>query len=125
MSIGVIVFLTILVAGAIVLILACIKAFIDMHRECGDDELPDEPPAEPVAIGARVLSRRMDIRREGSVKLPRHTRLFYVTFLKDDGTTEELSVPEGSFEYCIPYSTGTLVTINGEFFDFGKGENIE
>ena len=125
MSIGIIVLLTLLVAAAVAGIVMAVKAFIDLNSESEEYELSDEPLAEPVAIGARVISRQMDMRRDGSIKIPHHTRVFTVTFLTDDGKTVEYAVPEDLFEYCIPYTTGTLVTLNGEFYYFGEGEDVE
>ena len=49
----------------------------------------------------------------------------YVTFMKFDGSVVEYSVSEEIYKKCIPGTSGILVTINGLFFDFGNGEDIE
>ena len=124
MSVKAIVALAILLLCTIGFIAVIVCDFVNKKRKYDHYVFPDEPLAEPVAVTATVLSKRIGIQRGGSVKLPHHTRVFYVTFLKDDDTTEEFPVTEEMFEHCIPDSTGTLVTIDGHFFDFGEGEDI-
>lgn len=78
-----------------------------------------EAPAEELpckAVGARLVDRRTDARRY---------ELHYVlTFLTDDGEIKEFTVAEEVFLRYTTDQIGTLVTIDGEFFDFGDGEAI-
>lgn len=84
------------------------------------DEPFELPPAD--AIGATVVSKRWEVaksgKRTGNVE-------YYITFLTDDGETVEHEVTETVFEKCAESDTGMLVTVEGKFFDFGDGEEIE
>ena len=81
--------------------------------------------ADPVATPARVMSKYTDIKRTGSYKSPSHQMMYYVVFKQDDGEIKEFAVTPYMFEKCELYSTGMLVTVDGEFFDFGQGEEIQ
>ena len=84
------------------------------HRLC--ELLPAD------AIGATVVSRDWEIAKYGKRT---GTVVYYVTFLTDDGETKEYTVSEEMYQKCTPNATGTLVTVDGKFFDFGDGEEIE
>lgn len=113
--------------GLLAMLVWLIKTIIDSHKYNKKlmkelEEPIEEAPA--VGIGARVMSKRTDILRGGSYRMPSHRVGFYITFLTDDGKTVEHEVGQDVYGRCDLYQTGTLVTINGEFFDFGKGEDI-
>lgn len=86
-------------------------------------ELMTETEPEPVGIGARVISKRTEISYKG-IKIPEHSIVYIVSFLTDKGETKEYSVTEDIYNSLSEQDTGTLVTINNNFFDFGKGESI-
>ncbi len=86
-------------------------------------ELMTETEPEPIGIGARVISKRMDISYRGT-KIPEHNIFYMVSFLTDKGETKEFSVSQDIYNRINEYDTGTLVTINDNFFDFGKGESM-
>lgn len=87
----------------------------------------DEPwtPPEPIAIGARVVGLRVTAGTVGTTKQPTYGAAFLVTFLTDDGERVEYAVPEELYITLTEDETGTLVTLNGDFFDFGEGEDAE
>ena len=53
-----------------------------------------------------------------------HKLVYGVQFLTEDNQTVEYSVPEELYDYIYIGQKGILSTVDGEFFDFGEGENI-
>ena len=49
----------------------------------------------------------------------------YLTSQFEDGEEKEVAVPQESFEKISVGDEGTLVMLNGAFFAFGDGEEIE
>ena len=98
--------------------------FNALRNRKADEDTADEPcellPAD--AIGATVVSKDWEIAKCG-----KHTGtvVYYVTFLTDDGEAKEYAVSEEMYQKCTPNATGMLVTVDGNFFDFGDGEEIE
>lgn len=101
--------------------------FNALRNRKADEETTEEAdtsiellPAD--AIGATVVSKDWEIAKCG-----KHTGnvVYYVTFLTDEGETKEFAVSEEMFQKCTPNATGMLVTVDGKFFDFGDGEEIE
>ena len=86
-----------------------------------DEDTPDDMHAE----AASVVSRRTAGAYPHEQGHRRYKMELYVTFMKFDGSVVEYSVSEEIYKKCIPGTSGMLVTINGLFFDFGKGEDIE
>jgi len=77
-----------------------------------------------VAVGARVIAKTTYIDYKGT-KMPQHNIVYSVEFLTDDGRNIKYDVTKQLFESVHEHDTGKLVTINGNFLDFGKGETIE
>lgn len=50
---------------------------------------------------------------------------FFITFKLDDGSEVEYPVTEELFQKTSENQSGTLVTVNGNFFDFGDGEDVD
>ena len=48
----------------------------------------------------------------------------YITFLLDSGEEKEYLVPEMLFDNVVENEEGTLITLNGNFFDFGEGIGV-
>lgn len=92
-----------------------------------DEETADEgwTPPEPEAYPARVADMRVVIGNVGGNKRPKTDASFLVTFLTDDGTRTEYPVPEELYVTLEVDQTGTLVLLNGGFFDFGSGEEYD
>ena len=86
-----------------------------------DEDTTDDMHAE----AASVVSRRTAGAYPHEQGHRRYKMELYVTFMKFDGSVAEYSVSEEIYKKCIPGTSGMLVTINGLFFDFGKGEDIE
>ena len=88
---------------------------------------PDEAwvAPEPEAYPARVVDMRAVVGNAGGSKRPKTGVSFLVTFLLDDGKRIEYPVPEELYVTLNLDRTGTLVILNGGFFDFGDGEETE
>lgn len=110
----------------IVAIYALIKIFTTTVKERKKqlDELLKAEECETVAIGARIISKSTYIDYRG-IKIPEHNIIYKLAFLTDDGENVEYNVDKTVFDKVNEFDIGTLVTVNGAFFDFGKGETFE
>lgn len=114
----------------------------ETSEESDDDadpgDAPDEPedsededtedlwsPPEPEAFPARVVDMRVVTGNVGGNKRPKTGVSFLVTFLTDDGKRTEYPVPEELYVTLDIDQTGTLVILNGGFFDFGAGDEYD
>ena len=91
-----------------------------------EEEYAKEP--EYVFQNAKVLSKRKSIYYQPSLRmmvLPEHGEQCYVTFLIESGETVEYGVREELWIELEENQEGTLVTVNGNFFDFGDGTDLE
>ena len=79
-------------------------------------------PPEPEAFPARIVDMRVVTGNVGGSKRPKTGVSFLVTFLTDDGARTEYPVPEELYVTLDLDQTGTLVILNGGFFDFGAGD---
>ena len=79
-------------------------------------------PPEPEAFPARIVDLRVVTGNVGGSKRPKTGVSFLVTFLTDDGSRAEYPVPEELYVTLDLDQTGTLVILNGGFFDFGAGD---
>ena len=77
---------------------------------------------EPEAFPARIVDMRVVTGNVGGSKRPKTGMSFLVTFLTDDGARTEYPVPEELYVTLDVDQTGTLVLLNGGFFDFGAGD---
>ncbi|MBQ8288173.1 MAG: hypothetical protein IJX76_05305 [Clostridia bacterium] len=91
------------------------KALYELTRE-----LENQPT--PVAVNAVVLSKSFKSRVEGT-RSPRQVSEYTVTFRTEDGETAEYAVPQEIFMTIEEGQESTLVTIDGQFFDFSDGED--
>jgi hypothetical protein len=91
-----------------------------MEQDEQSEELPSE--LEAVAVNARVIDKRFssDVIGTKSVK---QVSSFIVTFFTEDGETLEYPVPEEIFLQIENGQESTLVTVDGQFFDFCDGED--
>lgn len=100
----------------------------DAAEAAGDDPDPDSDddeswtPPEPEAYPARIVDMRVVVGNVGGNKRPKTGASFLVTFLTDDGERTEYPVPEELYVTLEMDQTGTLVILNGGFFDFGVGD---
>ena len=98
----------------------------DPDTDVDDDTDPDADegwtPPEPEAYPARIVDMRVVTGNVGGNKRPKTGVSFLVTFLTDDGARTEYPVPEELYVTLDVDQTGTLVLLNGGFFDFGAGD---
>lgn len=98
----------------------------DPDTDVDDDTDPDADegwtPPEPEAFPARIVDMRVVTGNVGGSKRPKTGVSFLVTFLTDDGARTEYPVPEELYVTLDLDQTGTLVILNGGFFDFGAGD---
>ena len=98
----------------------------DEDTEADPDTDPDADegwtPPEPEAFPARIVDMRVVTGNVGGSKRPKTGVSFLVTFLTDDGARTEYPVPEELYVTLDVDQTGTLVLLNGGFFDFGAGD---
>ena len=87
-----------------------------------EDQTEDYTLPEPIAVTARVMEKRFqsDVIGTKSVK---QVSSYFVTFFTEDGETLEYPVPEEIFQRIEKGQESTLVTVDGQFFDFGDGED--
>ena len=90
----------------------------DLDADTDDSWTPPEPEAFP----ARIVDMRVVTGNVGGNKRPKTGVSFLVTFLTDDGARTEYPVPEELYVTLDVDQTGTLVILNGGFFDFGAGD---
>lgn len=83
----------------------------------------EEPKSE--FFQAKALKKRIHVRYEGYVKMPKSVMEYFVLFQLENGTQEEFMLSQEMFEKIEEGQEGTLVLLNGLFFDFGDGEVIE
>ena len=89
--------------------------------EAFEEDFSDE---EYVVVPARVMDMKCEGKGVGSEKHPSYHVFYNVTFLTDRGETVHYSVSKEVFDKIYVHMTGDLVTVNGNFFDFSKGEEI-
>lgn len=99
----------------------------DKHQEAVEEMEQMEEESfdlpEPIAKTARVMEKRFasDVIGTKSVK---QVSSYYVTFFTEDGETVEYAVPREIFLQIEKGEERTLVTIGGQFFDYGDGEDL-
>ncbi len=60
----------------------------------------------------------------GFPQMPQKVDEYYVTFLNEDGEEKEYLVSQEFFYNVVKGEEGTLITVNGNFFDFGDGIDV-
>lgn len=98
------------------------EADLDDDSDGDDDTDEGWTPPEPEAYPARIVDMRVVTGNVGGNKRPKTGVSFLVTFLTDDGARTEYPVPEELYVTLDVDQTGTLVLLNGGFFDFGAGD---
>lgn len=121
------VFLIVVVTvGGIVLVVFLSKDELKEEKR-KKEEMWNEPIAEPQTefIHARILQKQINSHYYKGLHLPMNVTSYVLVFETEDGNTLEFTVPEEFFVKTEEGQEGTLVTVNGTFFDFGDGEDIE
>ncbi|MBR2646266.1 MAG: DUF2500 family protein [Clostridia bacterium] len=93
-----------------------------VRREQVLKEYEKEP--EYKFVKAQVLSKEKEAYYVG-IKLSKLVEEYYIHFLTEDGDEMGLRVRQDVFEKIEEGQEGTLVTVNGNFFDFGDGVDVE
>lgn len=77
------------------------------------------------SVYATVVKKDVVMEKNVPGEIVRTHRLVYgVQFLTEDNQTVEYSVPEELYDYIYIGQKGILATVDGEFFDFGYGEDL-
>ena len=93
-----------------------------IRRKHIEEEYAKEPEYE--FTQAKVLSKRKDSYYVG-IKLSRLVEEYWIYFITEDGVETGYQVREDVFHAIEENQEGTLVTVNGNLFDFGDGQEIE
>ncbi len=119
-------FVVLLSVLALALFVMPIRAMIQTKREIRDYDKnhADTKPYELTEISATVYSKCTYGKYVGSSKSPEYSTVYEITFLTEDGNTAAYGVTKQLYDSLTEGTAGYLVTQNGEFFDFGDGENI-
>lgn len=121
-----------LVGGIVLFILLVVLFAVEIPKSIKEEELrrkkvEEEYEREPVYefIPARVKEKRENAYYKTELRMPVLPELkkeFFVTFVTEQEEELTLPVREDCFVRLEEGQQGTLVTVNGNFFDFGDGE---
>ena len=107
-----------------------IIAIIQARRQKRNPSIEEEPIEVPVCqpqsefLDVKVVGKRIHTEFNG-VRQVKSTFWFLITFETTNGDRREFSVSQEYFEKIEEGQEGTLVIVNGNFFDFGEGEEFE
>ena len=93
-----------------------------LRRQKIEEEYEKEP--EYVFIKAKVLKKRKDFYYVSNINIPRSQEDYFVTFLTQSGEEKEYPVGKEAYDEILENQEGELVTVNGNFFYFGDGEEV-
>ena len=94
-----------------------------VEKACNEGAAVREP--EFVSVGAKVVGIGEFNSYNGSPKMLKYKRLYRVAFLTDEDEELVFEVPKELHDRVSEGQHGNLITVNGNFFDFGDGEDIE
>ena len=112
----------IVVTIAIILTVRKDKEKERLRRQKVEEEYEKEPEYE--FHQARVVERKKLVYYAG-VKMPQQVVECKVSFCLENGEIITYQIRGDIFDKIEDNQQGTLVTVNGNFFDFGDGEDIE
>ena len=118
--VSVMVFLAVFIVPIALLVLKEEKK--QAESEPSEDALQE--PAGTRFVRAKVLQKKINHYYYKGLNLPKNESSFVLVFETEKGETEEYPVPQEFFMQTEEGQEGTLVTINGMFFDFGEGQDI-
>ena len=105
------------------------KAEMEMRKKQKEEEYRKAFETEPEYIfkQAKITAMRNYVYYQqtmGFPQLPQKVDEYYVTFLNEDGEEKEYLVSQEFFYNVVKGEEGTLITVNGNFFDFGDGVDV-
>lgn len=112
-----------LAGGAFVLSITAYARMLIKRKIIKLEDSSEAP--ELVSEKARVISKRTELRYNGSVKFPEHKMVFYAEFMVSGAETKEYEIDEKTYSEISEGDLKDLVTVNGEFYSFGNGETTE
>ena len=117
--------LPLMIVGVCVLFIVIVPIVAKKEQKNAIDQMDEEPQEipEPEIVGARVIKKRVSGAHSGG-KVSRYSLHFCATFMTDDGEELEFEIPQELFDRISEDQLGSLVTINGNFIDFGDGEDV-
>ena len=104
-----------------------LKAFLKKVEESLDSDDPIYQIEEPTTefFEATVKSKRIYKRFVGEVRIQHAVYEYFATFSLENDEEIECEIGQEWYEKIEQGEVGTLVLINGKFFSFGEGEDIE
>ena len=93
-----------------------------LRRQKVEEEYEKEPEYE--FHQAQVIERKKLVYYAG-VRMPQQVIECKITFRLENGETIIYQLREELFDKIEDNQQGTLVTVNGNFFDFGDGEEMQ
>ena len=93
-----------------------------LRRQKVEEEYEKEPEYE--FHQAQVIERKKLVYYAG-VRMPQQVIECKITFRLENGETIIYQLREELFDKIEDNQRGTLVTVNGNFFDFGDGEEMQ
>ncbi|MGN1066831.1 MAG: DUF2500 family protein [Candidatus Fimimonas sp.] len=104
-----------------------LKVFLGKIEESLESDDPiyqiEEPKTE--FFEATVKLKRIHKRFVGEVRMQHAVYEYFVMFALENGEEIEYAVGQDWYEKIAQEDVGTLVLVNGNFFSFGEGEDIE
>ena len=116
----------VLIAMVYLFVIAPIRLHCD-HKKAMKKPYEEDDVREPEfrSVGARVIGVGQFHSYNGSPKMLKYKMLYRVAFMTDEGKELVFEIPEEIHERISEGQHGNLITVNGNFFDFGDGEEIE
>ncbi len=100
-----------------------ISSIVNWHRHSKNySSYDDVEMSDAVGIEAEVISKKSEILSVGSYKTPDMKIAYLMTFKIENNSFIEYEVPKEIYDKYNNGDKGLLVTVDGNFFDFGQGE---
>ena len=117
---------SVMVLFAVFIVPIALLVFKEEKKQAESEPSEDalQEPAGTRFVRARVLQKKINHYYYKGLNLPKNESSFVLVFETEEGETEEYPVPQEFFMQTEEGQEGTLVTINGMFFDFGEGQDI-
>lgn len=94
----------------------------ELRRKKVEEEYEKEPEYD--FVKAKALKKRKEFYYVSNINIPRSQEDYFVTFLTQTGEEKEYPVGKDTYDEIQENQEGELVTVNGNFFYFGDGEEV-